>query len=402
MPPYPARTATLFVCCLLASAGSLRADEVRLVDGRVYCGKVSEEGNELLIVTRNGSVRVLRAEVQHVRDSATLERELGDLSVRYGDTAFAHLQLARLARDWALVDAMWVHADAAVTGGQASLQKPLREFLAGCEPELLTASIRRTPTENRVQELLWRVHREATPARIAAITEILALEPLAEAALRKKARQATLEVQRMTALAALGKRASQSDERFVWRTTLLDPAQRVREHAATLARDLGHGSAAVGYLASALDNEDATIRIRAAEAFAKIGNKSAIDHLVHAGPKAGDKGGGGTPHAHCAFLTQESYVRDFDVEVAQNAVIANPKVDTLQSGAVLDVAVLAVQVYQIEVLRAYRKSIVSLAGSDPGPDPAKWQLWREQILAKAKSSATLDPHTVPAKEGPSR
>lgn len=392
-------TVALLLCTTLTSL--VHADEVRTLDGRVFCGKVSEDGKDLVVVTRDGTVRVPRSEVQHVRDAATLERELGELSLRFGDTPFAHLQLARLARDWALVDAMWVHADAAVAANQPGLRAPLREFLVGCEPELLPATVRKTATENRVQELLWRVHREATPARIAAITEILAVEPKADAALRKKARQATLEVQRMTALAALDKRATGADARFVWRSTLLDPAVRVREHAAVLAREAKRPGEAIAYLAGALDNEDATIRIRAAEAFAKIGDKAAIDPLVAAGPKAGDKGVF-TPRAHCAFLTQESYIRDFDVEVAQGAVMANPKVDTLQSGAILDVAVLAVQIYHIEIVRAYRKALTSLAGADPGPDPLKWSAWRERVLGKAQGSTSPATPTSRPGDGPSR
>jgi general secretion pathway protein D len=40
---------------------------------------------------------------------------------------------------------------------------------------------------------------------------------------------------------------------------------------------------------------------------------------------------------HVAVINQTSYVRDFDVEVAQAAFIADPKVDVIQDGLVLDV-----------------------------------------------------------------
>ncbi len=43
------------------------------------------------------------------------------------------------------------------------------------------------------------------------------------------------------------------------------------------------------------------------------------------------------PRAYVAFLEQRSIVRDFDVQVAQSAMIADPIVDTVTSGAVLDV-----------------------------------------------------------------
>lgn len=44
-----------------------------------------------------------------------------------------------------------------------------------------------------------------------------------------------------------------------------------------------------------------------------------------------------TQRANVAVLNQTSYVRDFDVEVAQSAFIADPKVDVIQDGVVLDV-----------------------------------------------------------------
>jgi len=42
-------------------------------------------------------------------------------------------------------------------------------------------------------------------------------------------------------------------------------------------------------------------------------------------------------HANVAVINQTSYVRDFDVEVAQAAFIADPKVDVIHDGVVLDV-----------------------------------------------------------------
>jgi type II secretory pathway component GspD/PulD (secretin) len=42
-------------------------------------------------------------------------------------------------------------------------------------------------------------------------------------------------------------------------------------------------------------------------------------------------------HGHVAVINQTAYVRDFDVEVAQQAFIADPKIDVIQDGIVLDV-----------------------------------------------------------------
>ncbi|MFO0418334.1 MAG: hypothetical protein ACK53T_02895 [Planctomycetota bacterium] len=76
---------------------------------------------------------------------------------------------------------------------------------------------------------------------------------------------------------------------------------------------------------------------------------------------------------HVAVTNQTTYVRDFDVEVAQAAFIADPKVDVVQDGLVLDVqpTILNDRKYIIlnlnptvaELERPIRTFTTSLAGS---------------------------------------
>lgn len=77
--------------------------------------------------------------------------------------------------------------------------------------------------------------------------------------------------------------------------------------------------------------------------------------------------------ANVAVLNQTSYVRDFDVEVAQAAFIADPKVDVIQDGVVLDVkpviaydrkhVMLQLQPTVAELQRPIPTFTTSLAGS---------------------------------------
>jgi hypothetical protein len=76
--------------------------------------------------------------------------------------------------------------------------------------------------------------------------------------------------------------------------------------------------------------------------------------------------------------TMRSYIRDFDVEIAQAAAVANPIIDTTREGVVLDVAVAAVITQRVETEAAYRRALVRLTGSDPGGDPARWAAWLAQ------------------------
>lgn len=76
--------------------------------------------------------------------------------------------------------------------------------------------------------------------------------------------------------------------------------------------------------------------------------------------------------ANVAVINQTSYIRDFDVEVAQAAFIADPKVDVIQDGIVLDVrptithdrkhVVLSLQPTVAELLRPIPTFTTSLSG----------------------------------------
>ena len=76
---------------------------------------------------------------------------------------------------------------------------------------------------------------------------------------------------------------------------------------------------------------------------------------------------------HVAVINQTSYVRSFDVEVAQSSFIADPKVDALTYGSVLDVRVASVLTER--VVHSFRRAITKLEGADPGDDASRWEAW---------------------------
>ena len=372
------RSSALVAClfCLPAVA-----DEVRLKDGRVLFGKVEKTERDVVVETREGEVRVRRDEVVSLRTEQQLRDEFQALAARSADSAFAHLQLAKLAGEQGLVPELWQQLDRTLEltarrdGDAYALHEQALGFLASLEYELLGRRFQKAAPERRVGELLTRVRAGVPKSKVQAIEELLVREKDADKALRLKARHGLLLAQRLVAVQALARRAEKGNDLFVYRTMLLDPAQQIRDAAADMTRAGNRTGAAVAYLAPALASEDATVRIRTAEAFARLGDKDAIAPLVAAGPNAGKGGGSDAPRAHIAFTTQQSYIRDFDVEVAQSAFIANPQIDVLQYGTVLDVAVLGVQIYRYEIVLAYRKALTALAGSDPGGDPSKWTAW---------------------------
>ena len=151
----------------------------------------------------------------------------------------------------------------------------------------------------------------------------------------------------------------------LYRHALLDKALAVRRECVRslrvtedpvftrlFSRNLGHGHSGV--------------RANAAEALAEYGDAAAIPALIRA---LAD--GAGAPRNHVAVRTQRAYVKDFDVEIAQAAVIADPVVDVVTEGTVLDVRVVSVN----EELATYRGALRRLSGVDFGTDAAAWKSW---------------------------
>jgi hypothetical protein len=125
--------------------------------------------------------------------------------------------------------------------------------------------------------------------------------------------------------------------------------------------------------------------------------------LVAAGPSAGTalrRSGlpGGATRGHVAVIHQQSYIRDFDVEVAQAAMIANPVVGVIQSGTVLDVTVMAVTTNRNVIVDSYRDAIREISGDDPGPDPEKWKEWLEK-QRQARDKANKEAEAAPKPRG---
>ncbi|MBK8101238.1 MAG: hypothetical protein IPK26_29505 [Planctomycetes bacterium] len=392
---------SLCACCLLLAPAP--ADEVRLKDGRVLVGTVVVRGEVLEVTTRDGVVRVPQAELIDGgwRKTEELRTRLRDLEAGQPDTPFSHLHLAAAARDWGLTAEMWRHLDVAVTvprdSEHANLRSRVDDFLAQLEPELMPRRFRAAATKTRVAELIGRVQRNL-PGKNAAIQELLVREANADQDLRAQARHCSEPARRLCAVEALLRRGAPGNDRFALRTTIFDNHAEVRTDAAALAGRYGSTADAVQYLAPALLHSSATVRERTGEALANLGNVKAVKLLVMAGPNAGkalaaaDSGTRG----YIAFLEQQSYIRDFDVEVAQASFIADPKIGVLQSGVVLDVTVAGV-VEERRIVNVWRGALKRLAGSDPGAQPRDWAAWYAAIEPQLSQPAAAPPAaTTPA------
>jgi hypothetical protein len=367
--------------CLLSASG--RCDELHLKDGRVLVGSVRAVGETFEVQTREGLVRVpQRLVVRHLLDSE-LRKDFEKLADRVGDGPHDHLRLAIEARRHGLAKELWRHLDAALAAAKqeksAAFESQLHGFLAQLEPDLLDPRWRKAETSIRVRELLSLLtdRPERQPGRRAALVELLRRELNADRDLRAHARRNPEPARRLLAIEALARRGTAGNDTFTLRTAILDNEAEVRREAVRIARDHNLTVGAVGYLAPGLMHGNADVRIRTAEAMEAIGDVAAVKHLVVAGPSAGKAlaKANSAARAHVAFIQQQAYVQDFNVEVASASFIADPKIGVLQSGAVLDVTILGVEQYRLRIQKVYRRVIHKLAGSDPGADADRWPTW---------------------------
>lgn len=170
-------------------------------------------------------------------------------------------------------------------------------------------------------------------------------------------------------------------ERLVQRA-VLDSAGPVREQAAYALRDVGRVGVIVP-VARALASSHPRVRIQAAEALGNMGYPAAVEPLVLRLSAAQKGSGRSAPHSHIFVGRQFAYIQDFDVEVASSQAAADPGVNVLVEGSVLDAAVLGVQQTSfVSEGRAIRGALVKLTGADPGSSNRAWLRWWEEHAEK--------------------
>ncbi len=152
------------------------------------------------------------------------------------------------------------------------------------------------------------------------------------------------------------------EREFVYRMAVRYPAGPTRKSVLREISALRRAEDAALYLGLFMNRTIPGLKLRAARVLGTLGSPAALPSLREAraelartrsrlaaraaaralGGEGG--GGGGSPRAYIAILTQYSYVKDFDAQVAQSAMIADPKVGTVTGGVVLDVKVLNVEI----------------------------------------------------------
>jgi hypothetical protein len=170
---------------------------------------------------------------------------------------------------------------------------------------------------------------------------------------------------------------------------VLDGSETVR-HEAALALKSAEEPAVVAPVVRALGSRYSSVRANAIDALGAMQYPSAIEPLIAYLEFASAQGGAGwsPPSASIFVGSQTAYVQDYDVEVAQFAAVADPQVNTLVEGAVLDVRIIsAYTVSQTAEMRRVREALHNLTQANPGKDAAQWRAWWQANRARFEGSA---------------
>lgn len=182
----------------------------------------------------------------------------------------------------------------------------------------------------------------------------------------KKARQRDL------ALSTLARWKGANSGDTLRRFAMLDSSESTRNHSARLLGTLDDPKQIFG-LTGWLDHKNQEVRSRAASALGWSGYPAAVPALV-AALGSGSSSVNRVPHANIFIGAQTAYVQDFDVEVASGSAIADPIVNVLPTGVVLDAGVLSIAIHRT----VYTKALSRITGHRPGTTEKSWTRWLEK------------------------
>ena len=190
-----------------------------------------------------------------------------------------------------------------------------------------------------------------------------------------------------TQLATLGDRASM---RPLLLESVRDRDASVRK-AATLAMKALDPDDAPIPLVRALGSENLAVVAHAAQALNWLGDRRAVGWVV----KRIESHGAG-PASYIAVIDQQSYIADFDVEVAQSSFIADPQIGVIQEGVVAPLKVLDAAIFETRVEMALLDTFNGLADAGVSTS-AQAVAWWKQHSADFPTFTPLERRTAAGK-----
>ncbi len=391
------------ILTLLAFVVPGSADTVVLKNGLEVSGAVAERDGSVEVL-RDGKTRVFpRDRVKEIRKGESREEEFSrraaalkeddaagwfklglwarENGVREARDAFGKViaidgdhRAARRELGYEMVDGSWVTGDEAMrrkgfvlAGGRwvlpAEADRLMREGLMEQAP--VTDGHRQLARE--IAEALQDDDGEirAAAAEMAGtLPDAALLDPM------KKLLLAPHVDTRVFAVKTLSRIGDRTALPFLIRTSMYDAKEEVRNAAFRAIKGFGDADVFYPYARAVLSNEPLA-SIQGAKALAALGDMRGVDVILRRVSIALGAAG----RANIMVGQQNSYIQDFDVEIAQAAAIGDPIVQTIRDGIILDVKVLGGygEGWIVQQRGAYARALQDLTGRAYGED---WKAWR--------------------------
>ena len=355
-----------------------------LTSGEAIEGRVAKKNRVGLEVDTAFGRRTLRPEeVVTKRTSKTdrdeYRRRLSNLDRK--DTA-AHERLARWCASRGLTSGLVERLDHLLRRDPANAFARGQVRRASSRYEITAKNPHPVAKKNRRQraqvDLLYRAVRKDDFVRAAVVSAQLATLP-AEIQLNQAIRHAERGrgLQRLVGVEALARAKEVRRVKTLYVASLTDPTWQVRRMAVASLKVRDDGTTYRPYVKAMLRRSSSDVlRVNAATALGYLGDKRGIAPIVRAMRAAGEDG---RSHSNYQRINQVAYVKDYDVEVAQTAFIADPVVDVILDGIVLDVAVVQVSRQRRIMGHALRR----LSGKNFGGNVKAWTSWLQAGGRKA-------------------
>jgi HEAT repeat protein len=198
---------------------------------------------------------------------------------------------------------------------------------------------------------------------------------------------------------ALGRLQPGAELKNLLMHAILDPSEDARR-ASAQAVAATHDPAVLVPMIRALSSNSSRVRTQAAEALGNAKMEHAVEplmiHLAGLNAAQAENAKRRVPHGNIFVGKQYAYVQDFDVEVAQFQAVADPQVNVLIEGDVLDAGVHSIGEYAFTYeSRVVRGSLAQLTGQVPGHTNRAWLSWWQDNQGdwKAASAAAAAPET---------
>jgi len=182
---------------------------------------------------------------------------------------------------------------------------------------------------------------------------------------------------RILAIKTIARTGDRTALPWLIRSSMYDASRDVRSAAFRALQGYDDADLFFPY-ARALHSTSPQARIMAAEALAELGDARGTGAIL----RRISIGIGEAGRANIMVGKQQSYIQDFDVEIAQSAAIGDPIVQTIRDGIILDFKILggSGERWIVEENNAYASALRRLTGRDFGQD---WKAY-EKYAAETK------------------